>query len=426
MPLQPNLPTRLRRSWWLALALCLGLLQAAWAASAAESAAPQAPASSTAKKPASSNTGKKPLNNAKKTTSSKTAKQQASAQTGSKKSTAKKSSQKTSAKSGKKSRSKTAQSPSKGGKNPPLQRVTISRSVFKAEPIKGPHFTAAKASMALTINGKDIPYQRFFFTTLPNEVLHFVLNNSTEDYELTVDNTQIPGKDRNWHWQAPNTPGLHSVKLVEKLTQKTLNLSLFVLAPLKNGTDAIRGFTIGRYPPPKDGKKEYAAPLGFIEVTPSNQHLYISPHFQLGQFLCKQEGGFPHYVALQPDLLEKLELLLEAVNQRGVRLDTFEVMSGFRTPFYNRLIRNVVHSRHIYGSAADIFIDVNPRDGVMDDLNRDRRFDKKDANVLYDIADAISQAHPHLAGGVGQYAGNGAHGAFVHIDVRGSEARWGK
>ena len=131
------------------------------------------------------------------------------------------------------------------------------------------------------------------------------------------------------------------------------------------------------------------------------------------------------YIALVPDLLEKLEWLLEAVNQRGTRLDTFEVMSGFRTPFYNRLIRNVVHSRHIYGSAADIFIDVNPRDGVMDDLNRDGRFDKK-TPMFYITSPTPSAKRIPTSRRRGQYSGNGAHGPFVHVDVRGFDARWGK
>jgi hypothetical protein len=30
-----------------------------------------------------------------------------------------------------------------------------------------------------------------------------------------------------------------------------------------------------------------------------------------------------------------------------------------------------------------------------------------------------------LVGGMGMYRPTGAHGAFVHVDVRGFEARWG-
>lgn len=301
----------------------------------------------------------------------------------------------------------------------------VSRALFNAVPITGPKFTAAKASIKVIVNGEDIPYQRFFTTVMPGQPLNISVD-SQENYLVNIDNIPLSGQSNRWIWKAPDKPGYHQAQIIEQLTQKTLTLHVFVLSALKNGSDNIAGFTIGRYPPPKDGKAQYNAPLGFIEVNATNQHLYLSPHFQLGQFICRQKDGLPQYIALVPDLLEKLEWLLEGVNQRGTRLDTFEVMSGFRTPFYNRLIRNVVHSRHIYGSAADIFIDVKPRDGIMDDLNHDGRYDKKDADVLYNLADAISEAHPHLAGGVGQYSGNGAHGPFVHVDVRGFDARWGK
>ena len=37
------------------------------------------------------------------------------------------------------------------------------------------------------------------------------------------------------------------------------------------------------------------------------------------------------------------------------------------------------------GKAADIFIDENPVNNIMDDLNKDGVVDKKDAKILYDI-----------------------------------------
>ena len=37
----------------------------------------------------------------------------------------------------------------------------------------------------------------------------------------------------------------------------------------------------------------------------------------------------------------------------------------------------------------------------------------------------VERAHPDLTGGVGIYKATSAHGPFVHIDVRGTKARWG-
>jgi uncharacterized protein YcbK (DUF882 family) len=103
------------------------------------------------------------------------------------------------------------------------------------------------------------------------------------------------------------------------------------------------------------------------------------------------------------------------------------VMSGFRTPEYNALdlgpkARSKV-SRHMYGDAADVYPDDHGR-GVIDDLNGDGRIDLADARILADAADAVEREHPTLVGGIGIYPGNGAHGPFVHIDVRGKRARW--
>ena len=60
---------------------------------------------------------------------------------------------------------------------------------------------------------------------------------------------------------------------------------------------------------------------------------------------------------LRPRLLLKLEMMLEKVNAAGYRCDTFQVMSGYRTPHYNMAIGNVKYSRHVWGGAADIFVD---------------------------------------------------------------------
>ncbi|MDX1389079.1 MAG: D-Ala-D-Ala carboxypeptidase family metallohydrolase, partial [Acidobacteriota bacterium] len=178
---------------------------------------------------------------------------------------------------------------------------------------------------------------------------------------------------------------------------------------------------------PLKGLEIYQPPRGFIEVTEANVDTPVAPHFTLRQFLCKQGGGYPKYVVLRERLLLKLELLLEQVNAAGFECDTFHVMSGYRTPYYNRSIGNVKYSRHVYGGAADIFIDVDPRDGNMDDLNGDGKIDVHDAGVLYDLIDGLygTDFYNAYVGGLGRYKKTKAHGPFVHVDVRGFRARWG-
>jgi hypothetical protein len=190
----------------------------------------------------------------------------------------------------------------------------------------------------------------------------------------------------------------------------------------------LNGYRIGSYPGTAwKGLAVYRPPRGFIEVTEENRDTPVSPHFTLGQFLCKQQSGYPKYMVLRGRLLLKLELVLEHTNAAGMRADSFHIMSGYRTPHYNHSIGNVGYSRHLWGGAADIFVDDHPEDGVMDDLNADGVFDVKDAGVLYEIVDGLygKPFYKRFLGGLGQYRRNANHGPFVHVDVRGFRARWG-
>ena len=74
-----------------------------------------------------------------------------------------------------------------------------------------------------------------------------------------------------------------------------------------------------------------------------------------------------------------------------------------------------------------MYIDENPKDGNMDDLNKDGKINMQDATVLFKIADQFvnKTGKTDLTGGVGQYKKTASHGPFVHIDVRGTRARWG-
>jgi uncharacterized protein YcbK (DUF882 family) len=104
------------------------------------------------------------------------------------------------------------------------------------------------------------------------------------------------------------------------------------------------------------------------------------------------------------------------------------VMSGFRTPQYNatggETGGRASLSRHMYGDAADVFVD-NDGDGRMDDLNGDGRVNHRVAQVILDAAERVERAHPDVTGGVGVYRATPSHGPFAHVDARGNRARWG-
>jgi uncharacterized protein YcbK (DUF882 family) len=174
--------------------------------------------------------------------------------------------------------------------------------------------------------------------------------------------------------------------------------------------------------------EDYESPEGFIEVTLENQHTWVSEHFQLKDFLTHdQKNVWPKYLVLREPLLDKLELVIQELQKRGHDVKRVHVMSGFRTPRYNKSGGNTGGranlSRHMYGDGADVFVD-NDRNGNMDDLNRDGRVDATDAKVIADAAETVEARYPALVGGIGIYRACCGHGPFTHIDTRGYRARW--
>lgn len=193
----------------------------------------------------------------------------------------------------------------------------------------------------------------------------------------------------------------------------------------------IGSYRIG-YWPAEQGQPlggSYGNPAGFIEVTPENAATQVSEHFRLRDFLTHDQASvWPKYLVLREDLVDKLELVIAQLEATGHPVRHMSVMSGFRTPQYNatggETGGRASLSRHMYGDAADVFVD-NDGDGRMDDLNGDGRVDYRDAQVILDAVEQVERAHPDLAGGVGVYRATSSHGPFAHVDVRGRRARWG-
>jgi len=229
---------------------------------------------------------------------------------------------------------------------------------------------------------------------------------------------------------APADPGVYRLALSAPGWQQTVNeLSVITLVPFTEKRGGfVNGYRMGSWETETDGIADsYAPPSGFIEVTPENQDLQVSTHFRLRNFLTKDQFAvWPKYLALDLRLIDKLELVLQELNAMGIRAEHMAVMSGFRTPAYNvqgLSEGRALLSRHTYGDASDVWID-NDRDGYMDDLNRDGLRDTSDILVVRRAVDRVEERYPELKGGAGVYPDNGAHGPFIHIDARGTFARW--
>ncbi|MBK8648284.1 MAG: DUF882 domain-containing protein [Gemmatimonadetes bacterium] len=221
------------------------------------------------------------------------------------------------------------------------------------------------------------------------------------------------------------TPGVHGVNA----GGDDATFAFVTLTPWQRKLGSyVNGYHLGFWPGERRSVTEqYENPDGFIEVTRESADTRLSTHFTLRDFLTHDQATvWPKYVVLREDLLDKLELVLDALQSFGVATQHVVVLSGFRSPQYNSrgagegMARS---SRHQFGDAADIIIDAN-RDGRMDDLNGDGRVDFSDVQVLDRAVGLVEHKHPDLVGGLGLYHETGPSGPFAHIDVRGTRARW--
>lgn len=302
-------------------------------------------------------------------------------------------------------------------------------------------FDPGLAGFTVRIQGEVNPYSVLAVSLLPGEILYLEVMDNATGGPLRLERPAPDGAPsrppkllaedtRSFTWRAPRRAGTLEILDLVRGDGARMRIPVFILVPATQVRQGmLEGYRIGDYPAtPLRGLSIYRAPRGFIRVTPEMRDLQVSPHFRLGQFLCKQASSWPKFVLVRERLVLKLEFLLQTVNQRGFRTDSFVVMSGYRTPAYNRAIGNVTYSRHLWGGAADIFIDREPADGMMDDLDGDGRVDGGDADFLYELVDGLLHREDWQAfvGGLGRYRPNAARGPFIHVDARGFRARWGQ
>lgn len=217
---------------------------------------------------------------------------------------------------------------------------------------------------------------------------------------------------------APSQPGFYRLAVGRGGERRVLDsLTLGVMRPLAEKRGAsINGYRIGFYRGERRGDPQQAPP-GLLEIQEADTSLHVSQHLRLEDFLTHDgQTSWPRYVAMDPRLLDKLELVFEEVLRwRGNRAASgvdVDVHSGFRTPLHNRRVpRAAGDSRHQYGDAADIAVDANG----------DGRLTWHDLSLVARAVDEVERAHPELVGGLGLYRRGSS---YAHIDVRGRRVRW--
>lgn len=295
-----------------------------------------------------------------------------------------------------------------------------------AEPAP-PGFLDGGAGFAVQVGDLAIPYETFGIYPLPGDTVRVEALFVNGEAEATAEAGALTRTGpRAWQWVAPTEPGLTRLQ-VTSAEDEVLTLNAFVRVPFDHQSEAIGDYAIGDYEDePMAGNPVYDEPAGFVRVTPELADAAVSPHFTLGQFLAKQASGWPKYLVLSEALLLKLERILFAVNEAGVPAQSLTVMSGFRTPAYNASIGNTtVYSRHLYGDAADVFVDEDG-DGVMDDVTGDGQVTQADAEWLAAVVEDLADQpwYAPFVGGLGVYGPAPHRGPFIHVDTRGEPVRW--
>lgn len=218
---------------------------------------------------------------------------------------------------------------------------------------------------------------------------------------------------------APDAPGFYNLKLtLAGESQVVSEMPLAVLVPRSEKKGSIlNGYRMGFYRGDRARRSDPEAPAGFIRIDTTDLDIPVSANFRLADFLTKDnQNTWPRYAAVDPRLLDKLELILSEIRtwsgSGSAEPVPFEIHSSFRTPQHNRLVRSAARdSRHQLGDAIDVAVDAN----------RDGRVNSKDAKLVTLAVDIVERDHPDLVGGMGIYVRNNS---YVHIDARGIKVRW--
>lgn len=278
----------------------------------------------------------------------------------------------------------------------------------------------AAPSVPLTLGGERLPPDRLCFLVMPGEAVPLGCPSDSASWEFSCGSPR-EASGSSVTWTAPRSHGFATI-LVRCGEEQQAFSAIIPVESSRWRTETLNSFPIGLY---GDGNDRSSNPDCFIELTQASMGLRISTHFTLGEFLGHVEGAFPQYMALDLALVDKLEAVIGAVGASYLEPVDINVMSGFRTPRYNAAIGNdTEYSLHLYGKAADVWIEGWPPNNLMDDIDRNKRVDVWDGEYLVDVVRRLEAAGGIAVGGASAYRWTPQHGPFVHIDVRGRPASW--
>ncbi len=278
----------------------------------------------------------------------------------------------------------------------------------------------AQPSIALHVNGNLLSMDRLAFVVMPGDSVTLSVQNEDTGWSAS-EGYPSSGAGGSFGWRAPRNHGVFYIDV----SSGNEVAKYSVIVPVEScrwRTTTLNSFPIGSY---GDGNNRDCLPDYFIELTSTSSGARISTHLTLGQFLGHVEGNYPQYMAFDLRLADKLEAVLVAVQEVYPQASDIHNISGFRTPAYNASIGNeTTESLHLYGQAADIWIESWPSNNLMDDIDRNKRVDVYDGEYLVEIVRTLEVEGKVISGGASAYRWIQSHGPFVHIDIRGSMAVW--
>ena len=123
--------------------------------------------------------------------------------------------------------------------------------------------------------------------------------------------------------------------------------------------------------------------------------MQLQENFNLDEFRCRDGTGVPE------EYMENIQLLAENLQTlRDYIGRPIRIISGYRSPDYNKKIGGARQSQHMAAKAADI------------------KVDGMEPWIVKKIIEHLIHEGHMMKGGVGIYE------TFVHYDVRGRNARW--
>jgi hypothetical protein len=236
-----------------------------------------------------------------------------------------------------------------------------------------------------------------------------------------------------------------------------------VLAPVASAAALVNGmidgYPVGQYLDPlaadvhqdyevnvdwhRKYPERYGVPEFFYKVDAESKELLIAPNTPLGMFVIDfpwKSLGMPQYIALDMNLVNKLEALIVMMRADGFKISRFVPVYGFRPPEFNlgtiksQAATNLKEpfSMHQYGRALDLIVDENG-DNQLDDLNGDGVVDVHDAAVIMHYVNELdrryrAEGRMEMVGGAGLYTHNDFverneylknQTPYIHIDTRG-------